>query len=326
MFFIIVTGLYFTGGRIVSTDDAYVQAARVDISANISGRVTNIFVSENQQVHKGDALFELDDRDYKIAMMDANAKLANARLQISALKATYLQHQADINAAEATVLYQSHEFERQQNLAAKGFSSQAQLDMARHTLADATQQAIAAREEQKNIRSLLGNDPAINANGHPTVLQALAMLDRAQLNLSYTVITAPMDGVVSKVDQLQPGEYINAATPVFSLISNKIMWVEANYKETELTYMLPGQKATIEVDAYPDHSFHGSVESLSSGTGSSFSLLPPENATGNWVKVVQRLPVRINIEDIDPKWPLHYGLSVVVKVDTKYNRLKRFWQ
>lgn len=325
LFITIAAIFYFTGGRIVSTDDAYVQAARVDISANIAGRVTKIFVKENQLVQRGELLFELDNREYVIAVNDARAKLENAKLQVSALKATYMQRQADALAAEATLLYLTHEFERQKGLAAKGISSQEQLDLAQHALADATQKLSAARAEQKNVRSLLGNDLAININDHPTVQQAQAMLERAQLNLSYTVIKAPMDGIVSKVDQLQVGEYINAATPVFSLISNNIVWVEANFKETELAYMHPGQKTTIEIDAYPDRTFQGSVESLSSGTGSSFSLLPPENATGNWVKVVQRLPVRIIIDDLDPKQPLHSGLSAVVKVDTHHSRLKDFW-
>lgn len=325
-FLLIAIILYFSGGRIVSTDDAYVQAARVDISANIAGRVTKIFVKENQQVHKGDPLYELDDRDFVIALKDATAKLANAKLQFLATQATFMQHQANVRAAEATLLYQQHEVERQKKLNAKGISSQAQLDLAEHALADATQKLSAEKEAEKNIRSLLGNDPTITINNHPSVQQAQAMLDRAQLNLSYTIVKAPMDGIVSKVDLLQPGQYVNAAIPVFSLISNTAVWIEANFKETELTNMLPGQQATIEIDAYPDRTFHGSVESLSSGTGSSFSLLPPENATGNWVKVVQRLPVRINITDLDPKWPLHSGLSVVVKVDTLHSRLKDFWK
>lgn len=326
VFLIIATVLYFSGGRFVSTDDAYVQAARVDISANIAGRVTKVLVKENQQVHKGDPLFELDDRDYVIAVKDANAKLSNAKLQFIAMQATYSQHQANVRAAEATLLYQAHEVERQKSLSTKGISSQAQLDLAEHTLADVTQKLSAEKEEENNIRSLLGNNPAININDHPSVQQAQAMLERAQLNQSYTIVKAPMDGIVSKVDQLQPGQYVNAATPVFALNSNKIIWVDANFKETELTNMLPGQQATIEIDAYPDRAFHGSVESLSSGTGSSFSLLPPENATGNWVKVVQRLPIRIKLDDLDPKRPLHSGLSAVVKVDTLHNRVMDFWK
>ncbi|MGA8865041.1 MAG: HlyD family secretion protein [Gallionella sp.] len=326
VFIAIATVFYLTGGRIVSTDDAYVQAAHVDISSNIAGRITKIFVKESQRVHQGDPLFELDDRDYKIAIVDAKAKLANARLQIAALKATYKQRQANEIAATATLLYQKNEFEREKLLASKGIASQAQLEQARNALSDATQKLSAARQEQRNVLSLLGNDLSLNINDHPAVQEAQAMLDRAQLNLSYTLIKAPMDGIVSKVDHLQPGDYINAAAPLFSLTSGRIVWVEANFKETELANMVPGQKATIEIDAYPNRTFHGSVESFSSGTGSSFSLLPPENATGNWVKVVQRLPVRINIDDLDPQSPLASGLSAIVNVDTHHSRIKRIWQ
>jgi len=317
---------YFTGGRVVTTDDAYAEAARVDISTNIAGRVTRILVRENQQVHQGDPLFQLDDRDYLIAIEDAKAKLADARLQIAALKATYLQRQADVRAAEASADYQTHQFERQKTLAARGIVSQAQLDLAQQALADARQKLNAARQGQSNVRALLNDNPAIRIDDHPAIQQAQAMLERAQLSLTYTVVKAPMDGIVSKVDQFQVGNYVNAAVPVFALISDKNVWVQANFKETELAYMHPGQQATIEIDAYPDRTFHGSVDSLSSGTGSSFSLLPPENATGNWVKVVQRRPVRIRIDDLDPKHPLHSGLSAIVKVDTHHSRLKDLWQ
>jgi membrane fusion protein, multidrug efflux system len=325
VFLALAAVLYFTGGRIVSTDDAYVQAAHVDISATIGGRVTQVFVKENQHVRKGDPLFALDDRDYRIALADARAKLANAKLQIAALKATYTQRLSDVTAAQATLLYQQREFERQRVLAGKGIASQAQLDMAQHALADATEKVNASKQQQQNVRALLGNDVTSQIDDHPTVQQAQAMLERAQLNLSYTVVRAPMDGIVAKVDQLQPGKYINAAVPLFALISDNIVWVEANFKETQLTWMRPGQQTEIALDAYPGRTFHGSVDSLSSGTGSSFSLLPPENATGNWVKVVQRLPVRIRIDDLDPKRPLRAGLSAVVDVDTGHSRLKALW-
>lgn len=326
VFSVIATIFYLTGGRIVSTDDAYVQAAQADISSNIAGRITKILVKENQQVHRGDPLFQLDDRDYKIAIEDAKARLANAKLQIAALKATYRQRRANELAAKETLLYQRNQFEREKILASRGIASQAQLEQARHILSDATQKLSAARQEQGNVLTLLGNNLAVNINDHPAVQEAQAMLDRARLNLSFTVIRAPMDGIVSKVDHLQPGDYINAATPLFALTSRKDVWVEANFKETELAHIVPGQQATIEIDAYPGRPFHGSVESFSSGTGSSFSLLPPENATGNWVKVVQRLPVRISIDDLDPTSPLPSGLSAIVNIDTHHSRIKRIWQ
>jgi membrane fusion protein (multidrug efflux system) len=316
LFLLIAAIVWLSSGRYVSTDDAYIQAARTDISANIAARVTEIAVRDNQQVHKDDLLFKLDDRDYVIAVEDAKARLAGARLQIAALKATYLQRQADVQGAKDTLAYEQREFDRQKMLAAKGISSQAQLDQAAHALASARQQVNAIEQQRENIRASLGDNPDINVNEHPSVQQAQAMLDRALLNLSHTVVRAPADGIVTKVEQLQVGDYINAATPVFSLISDKDIWVEANFKETDLTHMRPGQTATIKVDTYPGRVFHGRVVSASPGTGSSFSLLPPENATGNWVKVVQRLALRISIDDADAHMPLGTGLSATVEVDT----------
>lgn len=317
--------LYLTGGRFVSTDNAYVRAARVEVSASVSGRVTQIDVRDNQEVHRGQTLFCLDDRDYAIAVNNAKAKLASAKLRIAALKATYRQHLAVVQAARDTQTYLAHELARQKKITAQGVSSQAKLEQAKYALQDAGQKLNEAEQAQANIRASLGNDPAINIDKHPDVEEAQAELDRAELNLSYTVIKAPMDGIVSKVDQLQVGAYIHAAAPVFALTSDKKVWVEANFKETDLTYLHPGQSVSIRIDAYPDRKFRGHLASLSSGTGASFSLLPAENATGNWVKVVQRLPVRISIDDFDPKHPLQTGLSAVVDVDTHHSRIKGLW-
>jgi membrane fusion protein (multidrug efflux system) len=314
---------YLTGGRFISTDDAYIQSARTDISANIAGRVVELPVHDNQEVRAGDILFKLDDRDLVIAVQEAKAKLAVARLQIAALKATYHQRLAGVQEAKETLAYQEQEFERQKTLAAQGVSSQAQLELARHAVASARQQVNAIEQERENIRASLGDNPDLDVDQHPSVRLAQAALDRAQLNVSYTVVKAPADGIVTKVEQLQTGTYIKAATPVFSLVSRKDIWVEANFKETDLTYMRPGQEATIEVDAFPEQTFHGKVASASPGTGSSFSLLPPENATGNWVKVVQRLPVRVTLDDADPQLQLHAGLSATVEVDTHQRRLAK---
>jgi membrane fusion protein (multidrug efflux system) len=170
----------------------------------------------------------------------------------------------------------------------------------------------------------LGCDADIAVEDHPSVKASISSLDRAKLNLSYTTVTAPIDGIVTKVDQLQPGNYVTVSTPVFSLVSNTDIWVEANFKETQLTHMRPGQTATIEVDTYPGRTFTGKVVGVSPGTGSSFSILPPENATGNWVKVVQRLPVRISIDDAG-NTPLHAGLSVTANVDTEHHRSLPFF-
>jgi membrane fusion protein, multidrug efflux system len=311
---------YLTGGRYVSTDDAYVQGARVAISTDISGRVVEIDVRDNDRVTGGQVLFRLDPRPFQIAVDEAKAQLATVRFQIHAMKATYHQKRADARATEATVDYQQHEFDRQQRLVTSGTASQQQFEQARQAYETGRQQLASKQQDVAVALANIGGDPDIPLDQHPMVQHAQAALDRAELNLSYTVITAPENGIVTKVDQLQVGDYVTASTPLFSLMSTDRVWVEANFKETELTHMRPGQAATVEVDTYPGIVFPAKVESLSPGTGLTFSLLPPENATGNWVKVVQRLPVRVSIDRFDPDAPLHAGLSVTVEVDTGYNR------
>jgi len=312
--------LYMAGGGSVSTDDAYVQAARTAISCDVSGRVVEIDVHDNQPVKTGQVLFKLDDRPYRIAVEDAEAQLAGARLKIDAEKAVYRQRQADFQVVKDTLDYQTREYERQQRLLGPGITSQAQYDQAFHAYQVARQQVAATQQQMASVLADLGGDAEIAPEHHPLVQQAQAALDRARLNLSYTVIVAPEDGTVTKVEQVQVGDYVTTAQPLFALISASRVWIEANFKETELTHMRPGQEATIAIDTYPDREFSARVESLSPGTGSAFSLLPPENATGNWVKVVQRLPVRLNLDHLPEDTPLHAGMSADVEVDTHYRR------
>jgi membrane fusion protein (multidrug efflux system) len=311
---------YLTGGRYVSTDDAYVHAARMTISTDISGRVVEIAVRDNEQVKAGQVLFRLDPRPYRIAVEQAKAQLAAERLQIDAMKATYHQKRADAKATEATVTYQQREFERQKQLINSGITSRQQFEQASQAYDTGRQQLAGKQQDVANTLASLGGDPDIPVDQHPKVQQAQAALDRAELDLSYTVIRAPDSGVVTKVEQLQVGNYVTASSPLFSLMSTDRIWVEANFKETELTHMRPGQTATVEIDTYPGVVLPAKVESLSPGTGLTFSLLPAENATGNWVKVVQRLPVRVTIEHFNPDVPLHAGLSATVEVDTRRSR------
>jgi len=310
--------LWLLGGRTQSTDDAYVRAAQVTVSANISGRVLEVPVRDNQKVHKGDVLFRIDDRPFRIAVAEARARVESARLSIQALKGTYRQRQADERGAQDELAYAQREYDRQNRLVTSGIASQAQVDRALQALNAAQQKLASTRQQGTSIRADLDNNPDIEPDQHPAVQLALAELSRAQLNLSYTTITAPIDGVVTRVESLQPGDYINAATPAFALLSDRDLWVEANFKEDQLTHMRVGQTARIKIDAYPDQHLTARVASLSPGTGAQFSVLPPENATGNWVKVVQRLPVRLEFKDAPPD--LRAGLSVVVDVDTGMHR------
>ena len=310
---------YLTSGRYVSTDDAYVQAARTMISTDVAGRVVAVEVGDNQRVTKGQVLFRLDDRPFRIAVEEAKAQLAAARLQIEAMKATYRQKLADLRSAQDTLAYQQREFERQRQLATSGVAARSTYDQVQNALQTAEHKVTSTQADANNILAQLGGDANIPTNEHPTVQRAQAALEKAELDLSYAVVKAPENGVVTKVEQLQVGSYVSASTPVFSMMSDRI-WVEANFKETELTHMRPGQEATVDIDTYPDAQCRSKVMSLSPGTGLSFSLLPPENATGNWVKVVQRLPVRLSLECTPSDLPLHAGLSATVEVDTQHRR------
>jgi membrane fusion protein (multidrug efflux system) len=316
---VIAGALYFyvTGGRYQSTDDAYTRAATVSISSNVAGRVVEVDVRDNEIVHPGATLFKLDDAPYRIAVNDAMARLASTRLQVESLKSTYKQRQVELRAARDTLNFAQTQFDRQSRLVASGISSRAQFDQASHSL-DAARQEVANVQQQIGVAlANLNGNADIAPEKHPLVEEAQAALDRAQLNLSYTVVTAPIEGVVTRVEQLQVGDYIAASAPVFALVATRDTWIEANFKEVQLARMQRGQTATVKIDRFPGKTFDARVESLSPGTGSQFSLLPPENATGNWVKVVQRVPVRLHLIDQDPHLLLQAGLSADVKVDTQ---------
>lgn len=307
--------VYLLTRNSVSTDDAYVKAGNASINANVAGQVISINVHDNQVVKQGDVLFRLDPRPYKLAVAKAKAELANAYLTVQALKTVYQEKTAEVQAANDTLAYEREELARQTKMTASGLSSKMELSKVTNAFNNATQRLISAQQQQANIIAQLNNNPDIPAENLPIIHIALANLQQALLNLSYTIIKAPMDGIVTKVESLQKGDYVQTGTPVFALISNKDIWIEANFKETQLTNLKPGQKASIKIDAHPDKKWIGHIVSQSPGTGSSFALLPPENATGNWVKIVQRLPVRIAIDNLD-NTELASGLSATVAVDT----------
>jgi membrane fusion protein, multidrug efflux system len=307
--------VYLTGGRYQSTDDAYLRAAQVAISANVSGRVSEVDVHDNQQVHRGQTLFRLDDRPFRIAVESARAHLQAARLQVESLKADYRQRLADLRSAASALDYAEREYRRSSRLLASGIASQSQVDKALLARSEAQQSVAAAKQQITAALAKLGGQPDIAVDDHPLVQQARAALDRAELDLSYATVSAPADGIVTGVEHLQAGSYLPAATPAFVLVSDQDVWVEADFKENQLAHMRPGDPATVKIDAYPGHTFHAEVASITPGTGSQFSVLPPENATGNWVKVVQRLDVRLHLRGKLPA--VRSGLSAAVTVDTR---------
>ena len=339
---VIVGYFVLTGGRSQSTEDSYVQIAKAPVAASISGRVVEVLVKENQFVHRGDPLFRLDPRDLAAGVDQSNAQLYVTYGQVLALKATYAEAGAKVTQAETkiadaqarlalaqqSVAFAQNEANRTKALYEAGVGSRDQADMAAHNLDTAktnlsgaqttvaSAQAEVAQDKAAQTAALAnaGNVPGQSPEQHPLVLAAKANLEKAKLNQSYGLVTAPVDGIVTRVDQLQPGAYVNASQTVFWLLAGK-PWVEANFKEDQLAKMKVGQPAEITVDAYDGGKLAGHVGSFSPGTGQAFSALPAQNATGNWVKVTQRLPVRIEFDNMPPEMAGRAGLSAKVKVD-----------
>ncbi|WP_323809428.1 HlyD family secretion protein [Sphingobium baderi] len=318
---LLLGGLYFYlhGGRYEVTDNASLQAAQVSVTANVSGQVISVEVRENQLARKGDVLFRLDPAPFQAAVDEAEAELAAARTQIGSLRANYRQGQAEMAAAQARLTYAVGEAARQKELLAEGISSQAQYDQAVLAVRTARQGIETSSQQAQSVLASLSGKVDAPPDAQPAVQRVAAALKRARLNLGYTIVRAPQDGVVTRVNQLQVGDFVSASRPVFSLVGRHF-WIEANFKENQLRYMRLGQPATVKIDAFPDREIKAHVASFSPGTGNSFALLPPENATGNWVKVVQRLPIELHFDEMPSDIPLHAGLSADVTVDTGHVR------
>lgn len=316
--------VYATGGRIVSTENAYVKADKIAISADISGRVVSVNASENQTVRKGDVLFHLDGEPFRIARRRAEARLAASRQTIAALKAEYRQKIAEHTLAKGDIDYYQRGVDRQRQLHGKGFASQSKLDDAEQNLRAARDRLAAVVQDMARVRARLGGRIDIQADEHPAVREAIAALDEAELDLKRTAVIAPSRGVITNFG-LEAGEYIEEGKPIFSLVGTENVWIRANFKETELTNVRVGQPAELRIDTYPDRMIEAVVASISPATGAEFALLPPQNASGNWVKVVQRLPVRLEITETDAMPRLRAGMSVIVEIDTGRRRqLPRF--
>jgi membrane fusion protein, multidrug efflux system len=311
---------YVAGGRIMSTDDAYVEADKVGISTDVAGIVKGVGVTENQHVTAGQVLYRLDPRQFQIALDSAKANLAQVALSVDAMKQDYRRMLSDSAAEQAQVHLDQITYDRDVALIKSNAVSQAQLDQAKAVL-DSDSNKLASLNQAAQVQlARLGGDPDAPVTGHPQYRQAKAQVDEAQRQLDHTVVVAPFAGTLTNVPAIAPGKYLAASTTAFYLVDTDHAWVDANPKETELTYVRPGQPATIAVDAYPDKVWHGTVESISPAAAQEFALLPAQNTSGNWVKVVQRVPMRVRVDTDAEHPPLRPGMSVEVDVDTGHAR------
>ena len=313
--------LYLNGGRYVTTDDAYVGAQKVLITPDISGKIEKVVVREGQQVKEGDVLFEIDPVPFRLAVAHAKAALEQARTNYDNLVANIKIYGQMLDLAQQGIDLKQRDVERKSSLVKNNVGSQLDLDNASNALVTAGAQAQFIKQQLSNARTQLLGNTELPLEQFPPYAQAKAKLDEAERNLDHTVMRAPMAGVATQVDQIQLGRFVTAGTPVFSIIDVSNPWVDANPKESDFTYLAVGQPVTLDVDAFPNHEFKGTVGSLSPGTGAQFAILPPQNATGNFVKVVQRVPVRIYFDKNDKFVArLKAGMSVYATIDTNHRR------
>lgn len=310
--------VYLKGGRYVSTENAYVKADKVPISAEVSGPVKEVLVRENQQVEKGDLLFRIDPSSFEVALIRAEAKLAQVRTDLSALKASYREKQAEITLARTRQNFMKKDEQRQSDLMSQKLISASTFDGARLSTDLAQDQVAALEQDLQRLAEALGGSADAPLDHHPAYRVALAEIDQARLDLSRVEVRSPLPGAVSRPPK--PGQHVEKGSTVMALVGSHDLWIEANFTETDLTYVHPGQPVTIHVDTFPDDVWEGEVESLSPATGAEFSILPAQNATGNWVKITQRVPVRIRMSPRPGQPPLRAGLSTVVEIDTGHRR------
>ncbi len=313
---VIVAGLaaWLLSGRYVGTEDAYVKADKVTISAETSGPITQVNARENKRVQAGEELFRIDDRPYRIALAKADAQMLAAVADINGMKASFQQKVEELQLAQTNSEFAEREYQRQLQLSKQQLNSRVQLDDAKHKLDIARQQINVTEQERAQYLTRLNGNASLPATAHPNYLEAKAARDSAALNVERCVARAPFAGIASKVPQL--GQYISAGNAVMSVISTDDIWIEANFMETDLANVQVGQTVQVKIDSYPGREWSGQVQSISQATGAEFSVLPPQNASGNWVKIVQRIPLRIAIKPAANDPPLRVGMTASVEIDT----------
>jgi len=305
----------------MSTDDAYVEADKVGVSTDVSGIVKEVDVTENQRVEAGQVLYRLDDLPFQLALRRAEAQVGIVRNDLNALKANYQDMQAQIKQAQYDIDYYDREFHRQQDLVSRSVVSQASFDTAHRNLQNAQQKLTSLNQQLLAIAANLNGDPSVPVEQHPRYLDAVAQRDEAARQLDHTSVKAPFAGIVTNVPSIAAGKYLPASMTAFYLVAADHVWVVSNPKETELTYVRPGQSVAVSVDTYQGAEWHGTVETISPAAAQEFALLPAQNTSGNWVKVVQRIPMRVRLDTSDASLPpLRAGMSVVVDVDTGHAR------
>jgi membrane fusion protein (multidrug efflux system) len=307
---------YLMSGRYISTDNAYVGAQKVLITPDISGKIARVTVAEGQRVNAGDALLEIDPEPFRIAVTQAEARLAGVRTEFQNLKINLASTTRRIQFARETVDLKQRDVDRKNTLLANRSGSQVDMDNALNAIVTAKTQLEMLEQQEQGIRNQLLGNPDLPIEKYPAYAQADAALAQAKRDLDHTVLRAPIAGMATQVASIQLGRYVAAGTPVFSLIDDTRPWVDANPKETDITHLRVGQPVSISVDTFPGRSFRGTVAAVSPGTGAQFAILPPQNASGNWVKVVQRVPVRIEFASTEDVRDLRAGMSVTVDIDT----------
>ena len=318
---IAAVGVYWvTGGRMVSIDDAYVRAAKEAVSTDVSGIVASVAVHEGQRVKQGDVLLSLDPRPFEIALAGAQANLGAMASTLEAMKVDYKRMLREVDVKQAQLQSDQANYDRFAGLIKNGGVTRAEYDNARFQLMADKQSVEALKDNAAMQLARLSGDADIDVHAMPDYLKASAQVDEAQRQLSHAVIHAPFSGIVTQVDTVQPGMYLAAATAAFGLVSDQRIWIEANPKETELTHVKPGDPVDVTVDTYPGRVWKAQVESIAPNSGSEFSVLPAQNTSGNWVKVVQRIPVRIHVERHAGDPELRAGMSVIADIDTGHTR------